>query len=189
MLSEKDLHRRVAGHHDHRMDGLLDIVVRAPGAAVMDIGCNRGLVAYEMMKNGATICHGCDNYPEGIQVARHVFADLRNCQSQFEVVDLSQGYTALAPFHGASYDIMLCLAIIHKIKRVMPADKLSGLIQHLGKRTRHFFCWRATSEKFAENEAEMAMIDRELAMVEMRRIHTSYISHTLGVSAIWARGY
>jgi len=35
----------------------------------------------------------------------------------------------------------------------------------------------------------MTMLDRELGSVDMRRIHTSYISRTLGVAAIWARGY
>jgi len=188
-LDEKTLQRRVAGYHDLRMDGMLDLVIRARSASVMDLGCNRGLVGFEMANNGARLVHGCDNYAEGIDVARHLFVDLRNVESQFEVVDLTQGAPALAPFHGQRYDIVLMLATYHKLKRVMPADALTALVRHLGNRTGQFFGWRATSEKFQENEAEMIQLDRDLGSVDMRRIHTSYISRNLGVAAVWARGY
>jgi SAM-dependent methyltransferase len=189
LFNEKLLQRRVAGYHDQRLDGMLDIVVRARGASVMDIGCNRGLVGFELANNGARLIHGCDNFAEGIEVARHLFADLRYVNSQFEVVDLSKGSASLAPFHGASWDIVLMLATYHKLKRVMSPTALTELVQHLGKRCGNYFAWRATSEKFDENEAEMLALDRDLGAVELRRIHTSYLSRMLGVAAIWARGY
>jgi len=188
-FDERTIQRRVAGPHDVRLDGMLDLVLRARGAAVMDIGCNRGLVGFEMANNGARLVHGCDNFADGIMTARNLFIDLRQVESQFEVVDLSKGYTSLAPFHGHRYDITLCLATLHKLHRVMDEPSFCELVRHLGKRTANFFCWRATSEKFSENEAEMIILDRELGSVDMRRIHTSYISQTLGVAAIWARGY
>jgi len=189
VFDERTLLRRVAGGHDIRLDGILDLVLRARGASVMDIGCNRGLVGFEMANNGARLVHGCDNFADGIMTARNLFIDLRQVESQFEVVDLAKGYTALTPFHGYRYDITLCLATLHKLRRVMSDTDLCELVRHLGKRTANFFGWRATSEKFEENEAEMALLDRELGAVEMRRVHTSYLSRTLGVSAIWARGY
>ena len=188
-LDEKGLQRRVAGYHDQRLDGMLDIVIRARGASVMDLGCNRGLVGFELANNGARLVHGCDHYAEGIETARNLFVDLRNVESQFEVVDLAKGPASLSPFRGNRYDIMLCLATLHKIKRLMGERELSEMIQHLGKRTAHYFAWRATSEKFPENESEMALLDKELGCVGMRRIHTSYVSRSLGVCAIWARGY
>jgi 2-polyprenyl-3-methyl-5-hydroxy-6-metoxy-1,4-benzoquinol methylase len=118
--SEKKLMRRVAGHHDLRMDGMLDLVIRARGCSVMDIGCNRGLVGFEMANNGASVVHGCDNYDEGIETARQVFADLRNVEAQFECVDLSIGPQSLKPFGWRHYDIMLMLATYHKLKRIIP---------------------------------------------------------------------
>lgn len=186
-FDEKTLQRRVAGYHDIRLDGMLDIVHRARGAAVMDIGCNIGQVGFEMANNGARLVHGCDNFAEGIWAAKHWFMQLRNVESQFEVADLSIGPAALAPFRGARYDIMLMLATYHKLKRVMAQDKLTELVQHLAKRTGQFFCWRATSEKFQENEQEMDALDRDLGLVGFQRVHTSYISQTLGVAAIWSR--
>lgn len=179
--------RRVAGHHDIRLDGISDLVIRARGAAVMDIGCNRGLVGFEMANNGARLVHGCDNYADGIRTARELFADLRACESQFEVIDLTQGSKALKPFGSIHWDIVLMLATYHKLKRVMPVDALDDLVRHLGRRTAKYFGWRGTSEKHDENEQEIAALDRTLGKIGLKRVHTSYISQELGAAAIWAR--
>lgn len=186
--SEYKLQRRVAGYHDIRMDGMTDLVTRAKGASVFDIGCNRGLVAFEMANNGADIVHGCDIFHEGIRTAREIFADLRAVQSHFAVLDLTGGAQVVANEFGATqYDIVLCLATYHKLKRIMPAEPLADLFVHFGKRTRRYFGWRATSEKPDENEEEMKALDGTLLRAGLRRIHTSYISEILGVAAIWAR--
>lgn len=186
-MEQERLHRRVAGWHDIRLDGITDLLLRAPGASVFDVGCNRGLVGFEFFCNGATLVHGCDNYEEGIGAARHLFCDLRNCESKFEVVDLSQGALALAPFGGTRYDITVMLATYHKLKRVMQAAVLQGLILHLGRSTQKYFAWRGTSEKAEENHVEMKVLDGYLGEVGLKRIHTSYISKELGVAAIWRR--
>lgn len=181
------IERRVAGYHDIRMDGMTDLVVRARGASVLDVGCNRGLVGFEMANNGAKIVHGCDNYELGILTAKELFSDLRAVESQFEVVDLSQGPHALKPFGARRYDIVLMLATYHKLKRVMPAALLSKLMRDLGSRTIRYFGWRGTSTQVAENEAEMATLDADLGGAALQRIHTSRISSELGLCAVWAR--
>lgn len=181
--------RRVAGSHDLRMDGITDLVTRARGCSVLDIGCNRGLAGFEMAMNGAVLVHGCDIYEPGIQTARELFADLRAVQSRFEVVDLRDGAAALANAFGdaARYDIVLMLATYHKIKRVMSAAALSDFMRHLGEHTDKYFGWRATGHEPEQNEIEMAAIDRDLAFAGLKRVHTSYISAELGLAAIWAR--
>lgn len=186
-MEQERLHRRVAGWHDIRLDGITDLLLRAPGASVMDVGCNRGLVGFEFANNGAVRVDGCDNYVSGIETARHLFCDLRNCESQFEVVDLDQGPVALAPFSGRSWDIVVMLATYHKLKRVTQPAVLQALVLDLGRRSKQFFAWRGTSEKAEENHAEMKALDLVLASAGMRRIHTSYISQELGVAAIWRR--
>ena len=186
--SEYKLQRRVSGYHDIRKDGMTDLVIRAKGASVFDIGCNRGLVSFEMANNGATLCHGCDIDPGCIDVARGVFADLRAVENRFAVIDLTEGPNAVANEFGArEYDIVLCLATYHKLKRIMPPEKLSELFLHFGKRTKQFFGWRATGDKPGENEDEMKALDVTLKNAGLKRIHTSYISQTLGVAAIWSR--
>lgn len=186
-MPERKIMRRVAGFHDIRLDGMTDLLMRAAGAAVMDIGCNRGLVGLEFAGNGARLVHGCDNYAQGIEAAREIFADLRCCDSQFEIADLSAGPSSLAPFRGTQYDIVTCLATYHKLKRVMSAADLTALMQQFGVQTKSYFGWRGTSDKPAENEQEMVALDRDLGSVGLKRIHTSYISRELGVAAIWGR--
>lgn len=179
--------RRVAGYHDIRMDGMSDLLLRCKGKSVFDIGCNRGLVGFEFANNGAASVHGCDIFEEGINTAREVFADLRSTESRFEVVDLSKGPSSLSAFRGQQYDITLCLATYHKLKRIMPAADLTTLMQHFGRTTKGYFAWRGTSDKPDENDQEIVALDRDLKTVGLVRIHTSYISSELGVAAIWAR--
>lgn len=183
--------RRVAGYHDIRLDGMLDLVVRARGASVLDIGCNRGMVGFEMACNGATRVFGCDNYVKGIATAREVFADLRTVESRFEFVQLDQGPKAYAAAFGAEaelkHDIVLLLATMHKLKRVMSADDLTALIRYFGDRCGAYFGWRATSDKPGENEEEMALLDIHLGKCGLHRLLTSYLSLQLGMCAVWGR--
>ena len=179
--------RRVAGYHDLRLDGMMDLVIRARGASVLDVGCNRGLVGFELANNGAEVVHGCDHFEDGIKTARELFVDLRNVRSRFEVVDLREGPPPLKAFFMSAYDIILLLATYHKLKRVMHADALTELIQYLGRATGRYFAWRGTSDKPDENEDEIVSLDRDLGVVGLQRIHTSYISDALGVAAIWER--
>jgi hypothetical protein len=179
--------RRVAGLNNIRLDGITDLVLRAKGKRVFDIGCNRGMVGYQFAEQYAAVVHGCDIYEKGIETAREVFADLRSTEGRFEVADLTQGPPALSMFGTEGYDIVLCLATYHKLKRLMPADKLTDLMVFFGRWTIKYFAWRGTSDKPSENEEELAALDRDLKQAGLQRIHTSYISNDLGVAAIWAR--
>jgi len=179
--------RRVAGLNNVRLDGITDLLLRAKGRSVFDIGCNRGMVGFQFAENYASVVHGCDIYEDGIFVAREVFADLRSTEGRFEVVDLTGGPKALKVFGSDGYDIVLCLATYHKLKRIMEPEKLTELMIFFGKWTKKYFAWRGTSDKPDENEQEIRNLDRDLKVAGLVRIHTSYISNDLGVAAIWAR--
>lgn len=176
------LHRRVAGWHDIRLDGLTDLLLRAPGASVLDIGCNRGLVGFEFFANGAAKVHGADIYAEGIETARHLFCDLRNCESRFEVADLTR--PGALDWCDAQYTMVVMLATYHKLKRAMKGSDLAALVGRLGGMTGRYFAWRGTSEDHAANEDEIRALDGGLGL---KRVHTSYLSRELGVAAIWER--
>ncbi len=178
---EHGLQRRVAGYHDIRLDGLTDLVMRSRGARVLDLGCNRGLVGFEMANNGASVVHGCDIDAECIDVARGIFIDLRAVQSRFEVIDL----TTEIPFPDQRYDIVLMIATYHKLKRVMGAGALTTLIKNLGDRCDKFFCWRGNGNNVEAME-EMIALDRDLGK-KWTRVHTTSLSLTLGLAAIWAK--
>ena len=175
------------------MDGLHDLVVRAPGMSVIDIGMNRGLNAYEMMDAGARLVHGCDLAPDCVTFAREMFADLDpfTCQSQFEVVDLTKGITAFAPFGDAGWDIVLFIGVYHKLKRApskpyldlgatpMSAEELSQLMTDLGRRTNRYLGFRGDLH-------DIPQIDDDLHKAGLRRVALSEIS-ALGPTAIYRR--
>lgn len=178
--------RRVVGMHDFRLDGLTDLTLRARGTSVLDLGCNRGMVSMEFANNGAALVHGCDNYEKGIEVAREIFADVRMVSSQFEVCDLTIGAAALNVFGDRRYDMTLILATYHKLKRAMPPDRLADLVKEVGRRTMRYFAWRGTANQHDANDREIENLDRDLADVGLKRIHTSYIAD-IGVACIWER--
>jgi len=185
--------RRVAGHHENRLDGMVDLLVRAGGRSVLDLGCNRGMVGYEFYCNGATTVHGCDNYEQGVITAREVFADLRACESKFEVVDLTQGRAAIDAAFGTeqTWDITLCLATLHKIKRQMGLPQAADFMRFIAKRTNRYFAWRGISDtaggiQTEENQEELKALDNAFRGVA-RRVLTSDISEQLGACAVWLR--
>lgn len=177
------LMRRVQGFHDLRLDGIGDLVSRADGATVFDIGCNRGLAGFEFACNGAQRVMGCDIYEDGIVACRHLFCDLRAVKHRFEVVDLTGGEAAIRKAFGSdadlSHDLVLMLATYHKLRRLMPRAALSDLIKYFGKRTNRYFAWRGYHQ-------EMAELDADLGKVGMIRIQTSVISD-IQPAAIWGR--
>ncbi len=186
MINEYKLQRRVAGHHDIRLDGITDLVMRSKGASVFDIGCNRGLVGFELANNGAELVHGCDNHKEGIATARGLFCDLRAVRSRFEVVDLTLGSDAvMSAFENdyqERYDIVVMLATYHKLKRIMSPYHLNKLMLHFAKRTGTYFAWRGYMDEIDALDALFAMDSR------LKRVHTSHLSTQLEpAAAIWAR--
>lgn len=180
---KKPIERRVQGYHDLRLDGIGDLLHRARGASVLDIGCNRGLAGFEFAYNGASRVMGCDIDEPCIWVCRELFADLRSVPHRFEVVDLTGGEAAIRKAFGkdadAKHDIVLLLATYHKLKRIMPASALSKLMQFFGSKTARYFGWRGY-------EDEIKPLDADLGAAGLRRIHTSMISD-IQPAAIWAR--
>lgn len=180
---QERLMRRVQGDHDLRLDGISDLLNRARGASVFDIGCNRGQVAYEFARNGAARVMGCDIYHDGIVAARHFHCDLRTVAHRFEVVDLTGGAAAIKQVFGKDanlkHDIVTMLATYHKLKRIMSKGDLLALMRWFGDRTGKYFGWRGYDEEIAE-------IDDALRPCGLERIHTSLISD-IQPAAIWAR--
>jgi hypothetical protein len=175
--------RRCQGFNGIRLDGIGDILNRASGATVFDVGCNRGMVGYEFAVNGAARVMGCDLFEAGIETARQVFADFQGCAHRFEIADLTGGEQALRAAFGRdaelTHDITLLLSTYHKLKRVMKPADLSALMRHLGKKTAKFFAWRGY-------EDELKSLDDDFAAVGLKRVHTSLISD-IQPAAIWAR--
>lgn len=175
------MRRSGIGSHDVRFDGLSDLLLRAPGASVLDVGCNRGHVAYDFAINGARIVHGCDIYGPGIACARHWFAEMPHVHSKFEVVDLEKGSAAMIEAFGdEGYDIVLFIGTYHKLKRVMKPDLLHELVVELGERALTYLGWNGYDE-------DLQAMDNHLSVAGLSRVHTSELVLPGRPAAIWKR--
>ncbi len=154
---------------------------------MLDVGCNRGLVGLEFAANGAATVHGCDIFEEGIHTAREIFVDLRAVKSQFEVVDLTHGPSVFEVFGGARYDIVLLLAVIHKLRRSMEPDALKELVWTFGNLTDRYIGWRSVGNDKQQAKEELELMDGWLLHVGLRRVQTSWINNEIGPAAIWEK--
>lgn len=179
-MDEKNLQRRVHGFHDIRFDGISDLLMRARGASVIDVGCNRGHVAWDFFVNGARLVHGCDIHAPSIQAARVWFSEIPGVESRFEVVDLTKPDAMRNTFGDHAYDIVLLIGVYHKLVRVMDKGSLSALMRDLGKRAVHYLGWNGYDDA-------VAPIDADLSAVGLRRVHTSELGYPGRTAAIWKR--
>lgn len=180
MDEEHPVRRSGVGSHDIRFDGLSDLLLRARGASVFDVGCNRGHVAFEFYCNGARLVHGCDIYGPGIAAARHWFAELPHVESKFEIVDLEKGPAAItAAFGSVGYDMVLLLGVYHKLKRAMLPDALLELVRYLGELSLSYFAWTGYADDLPTIEVALAP--------RLRLVHWSELGIIDRPAAIWKR--
>jgi 2-polyprenyl-3-methyl-5-hydroxy-6-metoxy-1,4-benzoquinol methylase len=179
LMDEAHPIRRVHGIHEIRFDGLSDLLLRAHGCSVFDVGCNRGHVGWDFAMNGARLVHGCDIDGASIQCARHWFSEHPHVESKFEVVDLTKA-DALTPFGSQMYDIVLLIGVQHKLKRVMSELALRTLIRNLGNAALTYFGWNGYLE-------DLPQMDEALGMAGLRRVHTSELVLPGRPAAIYKR--
>jgi 2-polyprenyl-3-methyl-5-hydroxy-6-metoxy-1,4-benzoquinol methylase len=181
MMDEVHPMRRVHGIHEIRFDGLSDLLLRAHGCSVFDVGCNRGHVGWDFAMNGARLVHGCDIGQAEMQCARMWFCEHPHVESKFEVVDLRKGPAAVkAAFGEQIYDIVLMIGVQHKLKKQMAIGDLAELLTHLGLRANKYFGWNGYYE-------DLPVADKALANAGLNRIHTSEMAFPGRPAAIWRR--
>jgi len=178
-MKDYPVRRSGVGSHDVREVGLRDLLLYAEGSSVLDVGCNRGHVGYEFYRHGATKVHGCDIHAPSIDCARQWFTEL-TIDSRFEVVDLTRGDVELHKHFGAStYDIVLFVGVLHKLKRAMPVKDLTNLVWSLGERSSKYLGWNGYAE-------DLEFMDHTLQRAKLERIHLSQFAAP-GIAAVWKR--
>jgi 2-polyprenyl-3-methyl-5-hydroxy-6-metoxy-1,4-benzoquinol methylase len=110
-LPGQDGDRSVKG----QLVGLARALEACRGKTVLDLGCAEGAIALEFARAGATRILGVEVVAEHLEVARRLCAGYP-CEFRHE--DLNR--TRLA--EGEQFDVVLALAIIHKLKH--PAERL-----------------------------------------------------------------
>lgn len=95
---------------EEQMRGLRPALDAARGKTVLDLGCAEGLIALEFAKAGALKVDAVDNNPEFIDAASTRL--LGNPVISVAQADLTAG---LPETLSRQYDIVLALAIVHKL--------------------------------------------------------------------------
>lgn len=181
LMDDKNPKPRVQSLHNVRFEGLSDLLFRARDRSVLDVGCNRAHTLYDFALNGAKLVHGCDIFGPGMAAARQWFAEVRECESRFEAVDLSKGAEAIRQAFGVRrYDIVLMIGVLHKLKREMSGEAVSALMQELGHRAIEFFGWSGYPD-------EIPQLDFDMGACGLKRIHTSEMAGIGHPAAIWRR--
>jgi hypothetical protein len=128
-----------------------------------------------------------------MEVANEWFADIRSVEARFEVVDLTGGPGAIKRAFGdryrAEYDIVLMLAVYHKLRRVMKLEDLHYLVDHLAHHCGRFFVWRGSREE--KTEFEHVLLKRSFRLVHYSEICEvmlpEYVEPVAQPCAVWAK--
>jgi 2-polyprenyl-3-methyl-5-hydroxy-6-metoxy-1,4-benzoquinol methylase len=92
---------------DQQMQGLRLLLDLVKGKTVLDVGCAEGLIDFELIKAGAAATHGIEIRPHAIEDAMKLRGPLA---CAFEVGDADEWQPK------RSYDIVIMLALLHKLK-------------------------------------------------------------------------
>ncbi|MER9253559.1 class I SAM-dependent methyltransferase [Mesorhizobium sp. M0598] len=112
--------KRFKGTWDDRLDGLFSAEVDYAGKSILDVGCNMGVVAYEISKLGPSSIHGIDILKPHIETAKMIFLGCP-VQSRFDCLDL--GSRKLQNVLQPQYDIVMLLAVYHHMQWSLGEDK------------------------------------------------------------------
>jgi SAM-dependent methyltransferase len=107
-----------------QMLGLAPLLPMVTGKAVLDLGSAEGLIGLELLRAGAALVHGIELVPERVDLANQACRDYPALFVQGDLSDLDQ--LDRGPFL-ACYDVVLALAIMHKLAE--PEQLLAAAIE------------------------------------------------------------
>ena len=115
---------------EEQMQGLDGLLEHAAGSTVLDLGCAEGLIAIKFAVSGASKVDGLDNNRTFVRQAKahaRTAKDIGACAVRFEYADLNAEWPAWA---DGRYDIVLALAILHKLQDVEPGVRRAAKATH-----------------------------------------------------------
>lgn len=94
---------------DQQLEGLDDLLQDIGGRTVLDVGCAEGAISIALLHRGASRVFGVDVLPEFVDSARKAG---RRLNALFRVADAN----TWRPDAGQEFDIVLMLAVLHKLR-------------------------------------------------------------------------
>lgn len=128
------------GSWHNRLDGLFTCEVDFAGKSILDVGCNAGIIAYEVARHGAKSIHGIDIEADLVFVARTIFLGVP-IDSRFETLDLAAS-RRLAAAIVDRYDIVLFLCLYEILREKLGAERTREIVRHLARHCGEVFVAR-----------------------------------------------
>ena len=123
-----------------RVSGLFDLDLDYTGKSILDVGCNIGMVSYEISKSQPKFIHGIDSYRPAINIARNIFMGV-GAESEFHAVDLAND-RALHRVLKPQYDIVIMLSVWQHLKNAEGEQKAAEITRELAGRCEGYFLAR-----------------------------------------------
>lgn len=123
--------KRFKGTWEDRLDGLFSANVEYTGKSILDVGCNMGVVAYEISKLKPNSIHGIDILKSHIETAKMIFLG-SDVPSRFDCINL--GNRRQGRMLQPKYDIVLLLAVYHHMQRSLGAETARRVLADIVRR-------------------------------------------------------
>ena len=128
---------RVGRPWRQRLEDLLACQVDYRGKAVLDAGCNVGILAYEIAKLGPSFIHVIDGSQPELDAARVILRSVE-IPTRVDFVDLA-GDARLRAILEPGYDIVQLLAVYQHVQRVRGDAATRRMLATLAERCRDAF--------------------------------------------------
>lgn len=137
-----------------QMEGLDRLVASCVGKSVLDIGCAEGLISLKLIDAGAIAAHGIEVRGDHVEIANKV---RKSRPATFETADANEWVPR------RNYDIVILLAVLHKLKDP------TGACKRLAEAARELVVIRMPSRArwiIEDERSENTPHDIEVAMTE-----------------------
>ncbi|APE42684.1 hypothetical protein BOO69_04035 [Sulfitobacter alexandrii] len=141
--------RTFLGTWPRRLSGLFDVGVSFADQRILDVGCNMGIVGYEVCKQGPAYYHGVELLETHCQIARSIFTavPVESVFHDFDVTDASVRNEVLSE----DYDVVLYLAVHHHLVKKRGKAPAEETARDLFRRCRRSLIFRGDDfDAFAE---------------------------------------
>jgi hypothetical protein len=133
-----------------RIGDLFDCGVDFRNRTILDVGCNMGIIAYEIAKREPQSIHGVDIDKNYTRVARMIFHGIP-LESRFDRLDLTRSRD-VARVLKPSYDIVVFLAVYRHLRKAKGQTVALGATEQLFSRCGETFILRTRSSLVPEIE-------------------------------------